>query len=170
MLLCKAHSLLCKPAARRLWGLLRALQAADLMPQIIQARVTNLLLALCVRAAKFFWYLLFSYLTLLYFTFYGMMAVAVSPHVQLAAVISSAFYSVWFLFAGFLIPRPVSLISSRCCPPSLHIVNPWRSRCRHCLTPPSARRGLPVRFESPRPGILRTADAVSAISEWAYGF
>lgn len=59
------------------------------------------------RAAKFFWYLLFSYLTLLYFTFYGMMAVAVSPHVQLAAVISSAFYSLWFLFAGFLIPRPV---------------------------------------------------------------
>lgn len=58
-------------------------------------------------AAKFFWYLLFSYLTLLYFTFYGMMAVAVSPHVQLAAVISSAFYSIWFLFAGFLIPRPV---------------------------------------------------------------
>lgn len=36
-----------------------------------------------------------------------MMAVAVSPHVQLAAVISSAFYSIWFLFAGFLIPRPV---------------------------------------------------------------
>ena len=31
-----------------------------------------------------------------------MMAVAVSPIVQLAAVISSAFYSVWFLFTGGL--------------------------------------------------------------------
>ena len=36
----------------------------------------------------------------------GMMAVAVSPSVQLAAVISSGFYSIWFLFSGFLIPRP----------------------------------------------------------------
>jgi hypothetical protein len=34
------------------------------------------------------------------------MAVAVSPSVQLAAVISSGFYSIWFLFAGFLIPPP----------------------------------------------------------------
>ena len=31
------------------------------------------------------------------------MAVAVSPSVQLAAVISSAFYSVWFLFTGGLL-------------------------------------------------------------------
>lgn len=112
-------------------------------------------------AAKFFWYVLFSFLTLIYFTYYGahllcalslhypcnflqawlvfdycfqpcmpkgqekdkrgdrptasegrllvapgMMAVAVSPSVQLAAVISSGFYSIWFLFSGFLIPRP----------------------------------------------------------------
>ena len=33
----------------------------------------------------------------------GMMAGAVSPSVQLAAVISSAFYSVWFLFTGGLL-------------------------------------------------------------------
>ncbi|CAK0753548.1 hypothetical protein CVIRNUC_002229 [Coccomyxa viridis] len=57
-------------------------------------------------AAKFFWFVLYQFLTLLLFTYYGMMAVAVSPSVQLAAVISSAFYSVWFLFTGFLIPVP----------------------------------------------------------------
>ena len=31
---------------------------------------------------------------------------AISSSVQLAAVISSGFYSIWFLFAGFLIPQP----------------------------------------------------------------
>lgn len=82
----------------------------------------------CVRAAKFFWYLLFSYLTLLYFTFYGMMAVAVSPSVQLAAVISSAFYSIWFLFTGFLIPRPVRpppLKGCTCAAPFNIIITGW---------------------------------------------
>ena len=104
-------------------------------------------------AAKFFWFVLYQFLTLLLFTYYGkppvpsyirlrqalaayvqtescngfptehthllcpwyreadgrddmpagMMAVAVSPSVQLAAVISSAFYSVWFLFTGGLL-------------------------------------------------------------------
>ncbi|KAK9906410.1 hypothetical protein WJX75_001426 [Coccomyxa subellipsoidea] len=73
---------------------------------IVYSCITYFMIHFEFTAAKFFWYLLFSYLTLLYFTFYGMMAVAVSPHVQLAAVISSAFYSLWFLFAGFLIPRP----------------------------------------------------------------
>ncbi|KAJ7541808.1 hypothetical protein O6H91_10G077700 [Diphasiastrum complanatum] len=55
---------------------------------------------------KFFWYLLFMFLTFTYFTFYGMMAVGLTPSQQLAAVVSSAFYSLWNLFSGFLIPRP----------------------------------------------------------------
>ncbi|KDP37161.1 hypothetical protein JCGZ_06217 [Jatropha curcas] len=58
------------------------------------------------NVSKFFWYLFFMYFTLLYFTFYGMMAVAVSPNHQIASVISSAFYAIWNLFSGFIIPRP----------------------------------------------------------------
>jgi hypothetical protein len=58
--------------------------------------------------AKFLWYLFFMYFTLLYFTFYGMMAVGLTPNESIAAIISSAFYNVWNLFSGFLIPRPVS--------------------------------------------------------------
>ncbi|KAL2643201.1 hypothetical protein R1flu_010788 [Riccia fluitans] len=57
-------------------------------------------------AAKFFWYFLYMFLTFIYFTFYGMMAVGLTPSQQLAAVISSFFYSIWNLFSGFLIPRP----------------------------------------------------------------
>ncbi|KAL4625244.1 hypothetical protein ACB092_05G011200 [Castanea dentata] len=55
--------------------------------------------------AKFFWYLFFMYFTLLYFTFYGMMTVAVTPNHHIASIISSAFYAIWNLFSGFIIPR-----------------------------------------------------------------
>lgn len=56
--------------------------------------------------AKFFWYLFFMYFTLLYFTYYGMMTVAVTPNQNIAAIISSAFYAIWNLFSGFIVPRP----------------------------------------------------------------
>ncbi|PIA65378.1 hypothetical protein AQUCO_00100686v1 [Aquilegia coerulea] len=57
-------------------------------------------------AAKFLWYFFFMYFTLLYFTFYGMMAVAMTPNHNIAAIVSSAFYAIWNLFSGFIIPRP----------------------------------------------------------------
>ncbi|XP_010537955.1 PREDICTED: ABC transporter G family member 40 isoform X2 [Tarenaya hassleriana] len=57
-------------------------------------------------AAKFFWYLFFMYGSLLTFTFYGMMAVAMTPNHHIASVVSSAFYGIWNLFSGFIIPRP----------------------------------------------------------------
>ncbi|CAK9174667.1 unnamed protein product [Ilex paraguariensis] len=56
--------------------------------------------------AKFFWYLFFMYFTLLYYTFYGMMTVAVTPNHNIAAIIASSFFAIWNLFSGFLIPRP----------------------------------------------------------------
>ncbi|KAM3699915.1 hypothetical protein ACB098_05G059300 [Castanea mollissima] len=55
--------------------------------------------------AKFFWYLFFMYFTLLYYTFYGMMSVAVTPTHQIASIVSAAFYGIWNLFSGFVIPR-----------------------------------------------------------------
>ncbi|XP_022755319.1 ABC transporter G family member 39-like isoform X2 [Durio zibethinus] len=54
---------------------------------------------------KFFWYLFFMYFTFLYFTFYGMMTVAVTPNHNIAAIVSSAFYALWNLFSGFIVPR-----------------------------------------------------------------
>ncbi|XP_050231959.1 pleiotropic drug resistance protein 1-like [Mercurialis annua] len=56
-------------------------------------------------AVKIFWYLFFIYFTLLYCTFYGMMAVAMTPNQQISMIISSAFYSLWNLFSGYIIPR-----------------------------------------------------------------
>ncbi|GAB4850133.1 transcription factor [Ancistrocladus abbreviatus] len=57
-------------------------------------------------AAKFFWYLFFTFFTLLYFTYYGMMSVAITPNHHIASIIASVFFSIWNLFSGFLIPRP----------------------------------------------------------------
>lgn len=57
---------------------------------------------------KFFWHLFFMFFTLLYFTFYGMMTVAVTPNHNIAAIISSAFFALWNLFSGFIVPRTVS--------------------------------------------------------------
>uniref|UniRef100_A0ACD6A143 Uncharacterized protein n=1 Tax=Avena sativa TaxID=4498 RepID=A0ACD6A143_AVESA len=53
---------------------------------------------------KFFWYLFFMYFTFLYFTFFGMMSVGLAPNGGVAAIGCSAFYALWNLFSGFLIP------------------------------------------------------------------
>jgi hypothetical protein len=73
--------------------------------------------------AKFFWYLFFCYFTLLYFTFYGMMTVGLTPNSHIASIVSSAFYAIWNLFSGFLIPRPVSA-SPFVMPPATSIFHP----------------------------------------------
>lgn len=59
-------------------------------------------------AEKFLWFLFFFFFSLLYFVLYGMMAVAVTPNHNVAAIISSFFYGLWNLFSGFVVPRPVS--------------------------------------------------------------
>uniref|UniRef100_A0A7N0TS87 ABC transporter domain-containing protein n=2 Tax=Kalanchoe fedtschenkoi TaxID=63787 RepID=A0A7N0TS87_KALFE len=56
-------------------------------------------------AAKFLWYFFFMYCTLLYFTFYGMMTVSITPNQQIASIIAAAFYGMWNIFSGFIVPR-----------------------------------------------------------------
>ena len=89
------------------------LQALIELPYVfVQAAVYGVIVYAMIgfewTAAKFFWYLFFMYFTLLYFTFYGMMAVAVTPNHHIAAIVSTAFYAIWNLFSGFIIPRTVS--------------------------------------------------------------
>ncbi|WOG89283.1 hypothetical protein DCAR_0208520 [Daucus carota subsp. sativus] len=55
---------------------------------------------------KFFWYVFFTFFTLLYFTLFGMMTVAVTPNADIAAIIAAAFFALWNVFSGFIIPRP----------------------------------------------------------------
>lgn len=87
-----------------------ALATIEAMYQVAQA-----VLYVCVlyfmagfdrTAAKFFWFLLFMFLTLLYFTYYGVACVAITPNLMMAAILSGAFYGLMNLFAGFVIPQP----------------------------------------------------------------
>ncbi|KAD5803016.1 hypothetical protein E3N88_14376 [Mikania micrantha] len=54
---------------------------------------------------KLFWYIYFMYFTLLYFTFFGMMTIAVTPNHNIAAIVAAPFYMLWNLFSGFMIAR-----------------------------------------------------------------
>eukprot|EP01018_Ginkgo_biloba_P025422 Gb_41757 [translate_table: standard] len=62
--------------------------------------------ALAQATRKFCWFLFINFYTFLYFTYYGMMAVAVTPNHQVASIVAAAFYSLFNLFSGFFIPRP----------------------------------------------------------------
>lgn len=76
---------------------------------MIYGVITYLMIGFERTFVKFLWYVFIMYFTLAYFTFYGMMAVAVTPNYHIAAIVSSAFYAIWNLFSGFLIPHPVSV-------------------------------------------------------------
>ncbi|CAN6442072.1 unnamed protein product [Victoria cruziana] len=64
-----------------------------------------------LTAVKFFWFLFFMYTAFLYFTYYGMMAVALTPNYHVAYIVSAAFYAIWNLFSGFIIPQPVCTLA-----------------------------------------------------------
>ncbi|KAL3834929.1 hypothetical protein ACJIZ3_009665 [Penstemon smallii] len=57
-------------------------------------------------AAKFLYFYFVTFLTLLYFTYYGMMTVSITPNHQIAAIVAASFYAIFNLFCGFFIPRP----------------------------------------------------------------
>ncbi|MFS7986463.1 putative ABC-2 type transporter [Helianthus anomalus] len=56
--------------------------------------------------SKVFCYFYTFLCTLMYFTYLGMLLVAVTPSFPVAAILQSAFYTIFNLFAGFLIPKP----------------------------------------------------------------
>ncbi|OIW16574.1 hypothetical protein TanjilG_19750 [Lupinus angustifolius] len=58
------------------------------------------------QVAKVFWFLFVSFFTFLYFTYYGMMTVSITPNHQVASIFGAAFYGLFNLFSGFFIARP----------------------------------------------------------------
>ncbi|XP_058191654.1 pleiotropic drug resistance protein 3-like isoform X2 [Rhododendron vialii] len=57
-------------------------------------------------AYKVFWYFYAMFCTLLYFTYVGMLLIAMTPSFPVAAILQSLFYVMFNLFCGFLIPLP----------------------------------------------------------------
>ena len=70
--------------------------------------ITYLMIGYYVSAYKVFWYFYVTFCSLLYFNYLGMLLVSLTPNFIVTASLSSAFYAIFNLFAGFLIPRPVS--------------------------------------------------------------
>ncbi|KAL2454822.1 ABC transporter G family member 29 [Abeliophyllum distichum] len=54
---------------------------------------------------KFLWFFFITFFSFLYFTYYGMMMVSITPNHEVAAIFASAFYALFTLFSGFFIPR-----------------------------------------------------------------
>ncbi|KAH0995007.1 hypothetical protein GBA52_018871 [Prunus armeniaca] len=57
-------------------------------------------------AYKIFWYFYAVFCSLMYHNYMGLMLVSLTPNFMIAAILSSVFYTLYNLFAGFLIPRP----------------------------------------------------------------
>ncbi|KAG6550310.1 hypothetical protein Mapa_008271 [Marchantia paleacea] len=78
----------------------------SLFQTVLFGTTTYFMMHLENDAGKFFWYLYYLYFTLLYFSYYGMMAVGLTPNQQVASIVATLFYGFFNLFSGFLIPYP----------------------------------------------------------------
>ncbi|PWA38773.1 ARID DNA-binding domain-containing protein [Artemisia annua] len=57
-------------------------------------------------ASKFLWFYYFLFMSFISFTLFGMMTVALTPTIQISAILIYFFTCLWNLFSGFVIPRP----------------------------------------------------------------
>ncbi|XP_023759510.2 ABC transporter G family member 29 [Lactuca sativa] len=55
---------------------------------------------------KFFWLFFINFFSFLYFTYYGMMTVSITPNEHIAAIFAAGFYLLFNIFSGFYIPQP----------------------------------------------------------------
>ncbi|KAH9609740.1 hypothetical protein KSS87_012730, partial [Heliosperma pusillum] len=72
---------------------------------LIYSIITYFMIGFERSLRKFVLYIVFMFLTLTFFTFYGMMAIGVTPNPHMAAIVTSALYSLWNLQSGFLLPK-----------------------------------------------------------------
>lgn len=103
---------------------------------LIYCIITYSLIQFQWTAAKFLWFFLFILLSFVYFTFYGMMAIGITPNKQISVVLSSFLFSLWNLNCGLLIPQPVSAcllpVLFLCLVNMVDTVLSWtRSKCLH---------------------------------------
>ncbi|KAL3675440.1 hypothetical protein R1sor_025388 [Riccia sorocarpa] len=76
----------------------------SLVQAVIYGSIVYFMLQLELDAGKFFWYMYFLFFTVMFFTYYGMVAVGITPNQLLAAIVTSLLYVFLILFSGFLVP------------------------------------------------------------------
>ncbi|MBA0699835.1 hypothetical protein Goari_001440 [Gossypium aridum] len=72
--------------------------------------ITYPMIGYYASAYKVLWYFYIVFCTQLYFTFFGMLFVSLTPEVTIARALLSAFYPLLNLFTGFLIPQRANTI------------------------------------------------------------
>ncbi|KAL3651415.1 drug-responsive transcription factor pdr3 [Castilleja foliolosa] len=77
-----------------------------LVQTIIITAITYPMIGYALSAYKVFWFFYIMFCSLLYFTYLGMMLIAITPSYQVAAILQSSVYTLLNLFSGFLIPQP----------------------------------------------------------------
>lgn len=95
------------------WELCYTLQVTVEIPYLLVQALTYVvitypMIGYQVSAYKIFWYFYGMFTTLLYYNYLGMVLVALTPNFLIAATLCSVFYIMFNLFAGFVIPQPVS--------------------------------------------------------------
>ena len=65
-----------------------------------------LLLSSRCCTAKFFWFFFFLFLNLAAFTYFGIMAINLTPAVQFGTVFVAFFFTLWNFLCGFLMAQP----------------------------------------------------------------
>lgn len=58
-------------------------------------------------AAKFLWFIYFTFCSQITFSYRGMMMISLTPSPQIAAILSGVTSNLWSLFSGFALPHPV---------------------------------------------------------------
>jgi len=88
-----------------------AQSSVEIMYNIVQGCLYTLIIYSMIgydwKADKFFYFLFFIIQSFNYFTFFGMMLVALTPSALLANILISFAMPLWNLFAGFLVFRPL---------------------------------------------------------------
>ena len=79
-----------------------------LVPGLVYTAIVYPMMSFQWTAAKFTWFFFITFFSFLYFTYFGMMTVSFSPNDQISSIIASFFYSMFSLFSGFFVPKPVS--------------------------------------------------------------
>ncbi|KAF1867088.1 hypothetical protein Lal_00049516 [Lupinus albus] len=77
-----------------------------LLQSILYVAITYPMIGFHWSVQKVFWYFYCTFCTFLYFVYLGMLIMSLSINLDIAAVLSTAVYTIFNLFSGFLMPRP----------------------------------------------------------------
>ncbi|CAL0325454.1 unnamed protein product [Lupinus luteus] len=77
-----------------------------LLQSILYVAITYPMIGFHWSVEKVFWYFYSTFCTFLYFVYLGMLIMSLSINLDIAAVLSTAVYTIFNLFSGFLMPGP----------------------------------------------------------------